>query len=234
VPRTAAPTGQRHAVLSGGVVLAVIAAVALVALGGAAAWRAPASEVRVQIRHDDGANAPTGGRRVPARHDDGANAPATERRVTPVPARPVTPVEVRIPAIGVAAPVMALGLNDDRTLEVPEAFDHAGWWTGGARPGQAGPAVVVGHVDSHAGPAVFHRLRDLRPGDRVALRGRDGRVVRFVVDRLEQHPKNGFPTHAVYGDTPQPTLRLITCGGAFDRSARSYTDNVIVYASLVG
>ncbi|HSK97340.1 MAG TPA: class F sortase, partial [Euzebyales bacterium] len=141
--------------------------------------------------------------------------------------------EVRIPAIGIEAPVIRLGLNGDGTLEVPEAFDVAGWWTGGARPGEGGPAVVVGHVDSHSGPGVFYRLRDLRPGDRIELRGRGGRVVQFSVDRLEQHPKDAFPTAAVYGDTRRPTLRLITCGGAFDRSARSYVDNVVVYASLV-
>jgi sortase (surface protein transpeptidase) len=165
-----------------------------------------------------------------------ASAPA----LTGTPATPdkrpeatgIRPVHVRIPAIDVAAPVIDLGLNDDGTLEVPDAFDEAGWWTGGTAPGAAGPAVVVGHVDSRAGPAVFHRLRDLRPGDRVELRDRDGRVARFAVDRVEQHPKDDFPTGAVYGVTERSTLRLITCGGAFDRSVRSYVDNLIVYASL--
>jgi sortase (surface protein transpeptidase) len=146
----------------------------------------------------------------------------------------IRPVHVRIPAIDVAASVIDLGLNDDGTLEVPETFDEAGWWTGGAKPGADGPAVVVGHVDSRAGPGVFYRLGDVDRGDRIGLRDRRGRVVRFLVDRVEQHPKDDFPTDAVYGDTEQPTLRLITCGGAFNQSARSYVDNVIVYASLAG
>jgi sortase (surface protein transpeptidase) len=140
---------------------------------------------------------------------------------------------VRIPVIGVDAPVIRLGLNPDGTLEVPGSFDEAGWWTGGARPGADGPAVVVGHVDSRTGPGVFLRLPELRRGDVIEMRGTGGRVVRFAVDRVERHPKNDFPTDAVYGDTAGPTLRLITCGGAFDRSARSYVDNVIVFASLV-
>jgi hypothetical protein len=129
--------------------------------------------------------------------------------------------------------VIRLGLNPDGSLQAPAAFDEAGWWSGGGRPGAPGPAVVVGHVDSHAGPAVFHRVRELARGDVIELRDDDGRVVRFAVDRLEQHAKDAFPTTAVYGDTPDPTLRLITCGGAFDRRARSYVDNVIVYASRI-
>jgi hypothetical protein len=146
----------------------------------------------------------------------------------------IRPIHLRVPAIDITARVIDLGLNDDGTLEVPETFDEAGWWTGGAAPGADGPAVVVGHVDSRAGPGVFYRLRGVAPGDRIELRDRGGRVVRFAVDRVEQHPKDAFPTGAVYGDTEHPTLRLITCGGAFDRSARSYVDNVIVYASLAG
>jgi hypothetical protein len=194
---------------------------------------APAAQRRVQPRHDGGGNAPATGRRVQPCCDDGGDAPASGSGEERGRAEAVTPVQVRIPAIDVAAPVIRLGLNDDGSLEVPQAFDEAGWWTGGATPGEPGPAVVVGHVDSHAGPAVFHRLRDLRRGDRIELVGRGGRAVRFSVDRVERHPKDDFPTAAVYGGTPQPTLRLITCGGTFDRSARSYVDNVIVYASVI-
>jgi sortase (surface protein transpeptidase) len=148
--------------------------------------------------------------------------------------RGIRPIRVDIPAIDVSARVIDLGINNDGTLDVPDAFDRAGWWTGGAAPGAAGPAVIVGHVDSRAGPGVFYRLRDLTRGDRIEVRDRDGRVVRFVVDRFEQHPKADFPTDAVYGHTERPTLRLVTCGGVFNRSARSYVDNLIVYASLAG
>lgn len=142
------------------------------------------------------------------------------------------PVQVEIPAIGVAAPVIDLGLNPDRTLEVPSDVDVAGWYTGRPPPGGVGPAIIAGHVDSRAGPAVFHRLRDLARGDAVLVRREDGSTARFVVDRVEQHPKDAFPTDAVYGDTDAPTLRLITRGGSFDRGRRSYDDNVVAFASL--
>jgi hypothetical protein len=140
------------------------------------------------------------------------------------------PVRVEIPGIGVAAPVIPLGLDAAGALEVPSDFATTGWWTGGPEPGEQGPAVVVGHVDSVAGPAVFHRLPELRPGDVVTVHRADGTAVDFVVDRLEQHPKAAFPTDAVYGSTDEAELRLITCGGEFDRSTRHYVDNHIVFA----
>jgi LPXTG-site transpeptidase (sortase) family protein len=139
-------------------------------------------------------------------------------------------VRIEIPAIGVDAPVVPLGLEPSGTLEAPEGLAETGWWTDGPEPGEAGPAVVAGHVDSRAGPAVFYRLNELRPGDGVEVVREDGSSVAFVVERLEQHPKADFPTEAVYGDTEGSALRLITCGGAFDRSTGHYLDNVIVYA----
>jgi Sortase domain len=144
--------------------------------------------------------------------------------------RVADPVRVEIPSIGVSAPIIRLGLNSDRTLEVPEDYGDAGWWSGGPRPGEAGPAVIVGHVDSYTGPAVFYRLRELGPGDEVAVVRRDGSRVRFTVQGSEQYPKDEFPTARVYGRTDGPTLRLVTCGGAFDSSTGHYVDNAIVYA----
>jgi sortase (surface protein transpeptidase) len=144
------------------------------------------------------------------------------------------PAELAIPAIGVRSPLIDLGLEPDRTVEVPEDPDLAGWYTGGPKPGQTGPATIIGHVDSWEGAGIFHRLHELTPGDEVAVRTADGSVVRFAVDHVEQHPKDDFPTATVYGDTEGPELRLITCGGDFDRSARSYRENVIVFASRVG
>ncbi|WP_068899990.1 class F sortase [Planomonospora sphaerica] len=142
------------------------------------------------------------------------------------------PVRIRIPAIGVSAPVMAVGLEADGVVGAPpvEQPNLAGWYRYGPTPGQIGPAVILGHVDTTSGPAVFARLRELAPGDEIEITRRDGRLVTFVVDGLEKAPKRNFPTGRVYGRLDHAGLRLITCGGAFDRSARSYIDNVIVYA----
>jgi sortase (surface protein transpeptidase) len=147
------------------------------------------------------------------------------------PQRAARPVRIEIPAIGVRAPVIPLGLNSDRSLEVPTDFSEAGWWTGGPRPGEPGPAVVAGHVDSTTGPAVFYRLGDLHSGDAIVVVRRDGSRARFTVQRSERYPKSDFPTAKVYGPTSGPTLRLITCGGDFDSSTGHYVDNTVVYAA---
>ena len=144
--------------------------------------------------------------------------------------RVASPVRIEIPSIGVRAPIIRLGLNPDRTLEVPTDFGDAGWWSGGPRPGEPGPAVIVGHVDSYTGPAVFFRLRELRLHDTIVVVRRDGTRARFSVIGSEQYPKDHFPTARVYGATAGPTLRLITCGGEFDRSSGHYLDNTVVYA----
>jgi hypothetical protein len=146
------------------------------------------------------------------------------------------PVRLRVPAIGVDTGLQQLGREQDGTVEVPKGphkWDMAGWYAGGARPGDLGSAVLLGHVDSKAGPAVFYRLRDLRPGDRVEVVRTDGSRVRFAVERVEQYPKTRFPTDDVYYPTLTPRLRLVTCGGSFDPEARSYRSNVIVFAKLV-
>ncbi len=136
-----------------------------------------------------------------------------------------------IPAIGVdAGPAEDLGLLADGSLAAPADFDRVGWFAGGTVPGDRGPAVVAGHVDSVAGPAVFYRLRELQPGDEVVVDLSDGRSVTFRVTGSLQAPKDAFPTEEVYGPTPDAELRLITCGGEFDRSVRSYEDNTVVFA----
>jgi hypothetical protein len=144
--------------------------------------------------------------------------------------RPPAPARIEIRAIGVRARLVPLGLNTDGTLQVPARFGDAGWWAGGPRPGERGPAVVAGHVDSRTGPAVFTRLSELRAGDSIAVVRRDGSRVRFVVRRSRRYPKARFPTARVYGPTRGPTLRLITCSGVFDRASGHYLDNTVVYA----
>src|SRR3954452_11315088 len=143
------------------------------------------------------------------------------------------PRRIRIPAIGVDAPVIALGLNIDGTLQTPRQWGYTGWYKPGPEPGERGAALITGHVDSTTGPAVFYRLRSLRSGDRIAIRRADGSVVRFRVQGLERWPKSEFPTHRVYGPTRGAVLRLVTCSGDFDTSTGHYVDNTIVYAKRV-
>ena len=152
-------------------------------------------------------------------------APPTSR-----PAPSGDPLRVRIPAIGVVAPLVRLGLNPDRTLEVPK-YQEAGWYTGASRPGSAGPAVIAAHVDSTTGPAVFYRLKELKTGDTVHVDYGDGTVT-FSVRESQSFLKSSFPTARVYGATEDPELRLITCDGTFDRTARSYRSNRVVWAGM--
>jgi hypothetical protein len=144
------------------------------------------------------------------------------------------PVRITIPAIGVSAPVMELGLNADKTIQVPPLGnpDLAGWYKYGPSPGQQGPAVIIGHIDSTAGPSVFYRLRDLASGDRISISLADGKTAVFTVTGLQQTLKTTFPTSDVYGHLSYAGLRLITCGGVFDAATGHYLSNVIVYARL--
>lgn len=146
----------------------------------------------------------------------------------------VYPVRIRIPAISVDAAVVDLGLDQDGVLEVPEDFGVTGWYTGRAVPGDSGPSVVVGHVDSYTGPAVFFELSRLEAGDLIQIDRSDGLVAWFQIRKLTLVDKDEFPTQQVYGDTAEPTLRLITCGGDFDNSARSYRENLIAFADHIG
>jgi hypothetical protein len=143
-------------------------------------------------------------------------------------------VRLVVPAVGIATPLVRLGLGPDGAMQVPGDFGRAGWFAGGPRPGQLGPAVIAGHVDSQTGPAVFYRLRDLRPGNAVLVDRADGTRLRFVVERAGSFPKAGFPTAAVFGPVPAAALRLVTCTGDFDRARGSYRDNLVVFASLLG
>jgi sortase (surface protein transpeptidase) len=166
---------------------------------------------------------------VPASVTTTAKATATSRELV---RRSSPPVRIEIPAIGVSSALVRLGLNPDGTMEVPGDYGVAGWFTGGPVPGDTGPAVIAGHVDSRSGPAIFYRLGALRSGDTIRILRADGTTARFVAHSVDRYPKRAFPTQAVFGPEPDPVLRLITCGGRFDRARGSYVDNVIVTAHL--
>jgi Sortase domain len=151
---------------------------------------------------------------------------ARDYRGTPV------PVRVDIPRIRVTSSLDRLGRAPDGTVEVPSDWQVAGWYAPGPRPGDPGSAVILGHVDSKRGPAIFYRLRELRRGDEIRVVRADGSSVRFIVERTQQYPKHRFPTDEVYYPTLTPTLRLVTCGGAFNPTAGHYRSNIIVFATL--
>lgn len=140
-------------------------------------------------------------------------------------------VAVSIPRIGVDSALVPLDVDPGSGVLVPpDRFDIAGVFTGGPVPGEVGPAIIAGHVDSRDGPGVFYHLEEMLPGDRVTVTLSNGQRVDFQVVQVSQYPKTSFPTDAVYGPTPGRELRLITCGGSFDRSRRSYVDNIVVFA----
>lgn len=129
---------------------------------------------------------------------------------------------------------MDLGLRADGAMQVPPTGFPAGWYTGSPTPGELGPAILAGHVDWARAPGVFFELRELSPGDEIRVVRQDGGTAVFRVTRVESFAKDSFPTETVYGDIDHAGLRLITCGGVFDRQARSYVDNLVVFAELVG
>jgi len=180
----------------------------------------------------------------------GAEPPAAQ----PPPARPVAvnpageppadavaalpksdPVSIDIPKIGAHSSLVPLGVNADDTIQVPPVTTplQAGWYTYAPTPGEVGPAVVLGHVDGNHQKGIFYRLKELAAGDRVSIARADGTTALFEVTKVHQVPKQEFEKEGVYDDTAGPELRLITCGGVFDRSAHNYVDNIVVYARLV-
>lgn len=173
-----------------------------------------------------------------AGHVPGHTAPppvaSTGEQRAPLP--PAVPAEVRIPAIDAVSTLVALGLNPDDTVEVPpvETPMQAGWYRYGPPPGDRGPAVVLGHVNGAGKEGIFARLHELTAGAEVLVARNDGRTAVFTVTEVVRVSKLDFPTESVYGNTDAAELRLITCGGDFDRNRRSYTDNIIAYATLTG
>lgn len=142
------------------------------------------------------------------------------------------PVRVRVPAVGIDTGLVPLPVGERGVLQ-PPPYGVAGWWHGGPEPGELGRAVIAGHVDSTTGADVFYRLSSAEPGDRVLVEVRGGKVLAFRVSTVRQVGRDEFPTERVYGHSRRRQLRLITCGGAYDRAAGHYLDNVIVFARIV-
>ena len=144
------------------------------------------------------------------------------------------PVSLTIPLIGVQTQLITLGLTSTGQLQVPSTTSVAGWYTGSPRPGAIGPAIIVGHIDNYHGPGVFFRLSELTKGDKIYVKRADGTLAEFRVTSVQTYLKDHFPTEDVYGPVPDPELRLITCGGAFDPATEHYLSNIVVYATEVG
>ena len=145
------------------------------------------------------------------------------------------PVAIDIPSINVhSTALVPLSVGADGVLPAPTDYQAPGWYTGGPTPGQLGPAIIAGHVDGPDGPAIFYRLGELTAGAEVTITRQDGTVARFVIDSVASYPKAEFPTSVVYGNTTnRAELRLITCGGKFDRTTGHYVNNVIAFGHLV-
>lgn len=150
---------------------------------------------------------------------------------SPFPVERSVPVHLSVPAIGVSTDLLRLGLQEDRTVEVPAPSDseYAGWYRLGTSPGQLGSAVILGHVDSTTGPAVFYELRSLERGDRVDVRLDGGAVAHFAVEDVLTYPNEAFPARKVYTSQGYRGLNLVTCGGEYDKARGGYQSNVVAY-----
>lgn len=205
------------AVVTAVVVVGGVAGVAVASTVGSGAGEGGASSASSSQASSSSSGAGTDGFQDPA---------APEARST------ATPVSVSIPAIGVRSSLEDLHRGAAGELDPPVDWDRAGWFSDGIVPGEVGPAVIAGHVDSPTSAAVFFRLDELVAGDEIRVRMSDGSIRTFIVDRSERAAKSAFPTSDVYGPTPTPQLRLITCDGTFDTATGHYTDNLIVFADL--
>jgi Sortase domain len=148
---------------------------------------------------------------------------------------PSRPQRLSIPSIKVDAPILDVGLASDGTVDVPplQRHDEAGWFDGGPTPGQFGPALIVGHADTKSGPSVFYHLTQLKAGQKIEVKRSDRSVAVFEVNSVEHYNKGRLPLQRVYGDFSRPSLRLMTCGGTWLGGKPGYSDNIVVFASLV-
>ncbi|WP_317452482.1 class F sortase [Streptomyces sp. CBMA29] len=172
-----------------------------------------------------------------AARDDTPNPTPTRPGVPAITVLPPSaPTKVRIPSIHLDAPVTGLDLQQDGHLAAPPDDDRnlAGWYRGGTAPGAVGTAILAGHVDTQQGSAVFYDLGALKKGAAVEVDRQDGRTALFTIDAIEVYAAKDFPNNKVYGPASRPELRLITCGGGFDKKRQQYLGNVVVYAHLTG
>jgi sortase (surface protein transpeptidase) len=142
------------------------------------------------------------------------------------------PTNLRIPTISLDTSLVPIGLQADKTIQPLTRFDVAAWYNGGPTPGELGPAVIVGHVDSWKGIAVFFRLRELKPGDAIQIDRADGSTANFKVTDIKKFVRDDFPTQGVYGNINYAGIRLITCGGTFNTQTHEYDQNTVVYGAL--
>ncbi|MDQ1745013.1 MAG: hypothetical protein QOE23_3352 [Pseudonocardiales bacterium] len=187
----------------------------------------PSADSSTASSNSAGTSPGSSGSRAPAATAKPVKGPLLSRSV---------PVELEIPQLDVRSDLLQLGLNPDRTVQVPPLAkdSRAGWYKYSPTPGQLGPSVILGHVDSAKyGPGVFFKLGALRPGSTLSVTRSDRTTAVFRVDRVVSYPKNSFPTLEVYGNTDSAQLRLITCGGKFDLSSRNYESNIVAFATLV-
>ncbi|HEY0717210.1 MAG TPA: class F sortase [Streptosporangiaceae bacterium] len=176
---------------------------------------------------------PAGALVIPANIGTAAPTPAAPPAAAPLAAS--VPTRIEIPSLGVSAPMMTLGLGDNGAVQVPPLENHnlAGWYQGSVTPGERGTSVILGHVDSYTGESVFFGLKTLRAGNRVEVVRADGSTAVFAVDGAQKVVKSTFPAQTIYANTTYPSLRLITCGGPFDKADGQYLDNIVVYAHLI-
>lgn len=237
---TSAPRRRRPTLRRAAAAALVVTAAGLVTVGvragdapPGAAGVPPSSSVTASAgaTTSAGATAAPPSRPVPPRRPGVGTRP---RELTTGPVLPTSaPVRLDIPTLRVSTGLIGLGLQPDGTMEVPGDAATAGWYTAAPTPGSLGPAVVAAHVNLDGRPGVFTALATLRPGDTVEVARADGTVAVFAITTVQRHPKDRFPTEAVYGAIDHAGLRLITCGGDFDTARRSYRDNVVAFARLV-
>lgn len=144
------------------------------------------------------------------------------------------PLQVRVPSVGIDAKVETVGRKDDGTMETPPLDQSiAGWYKLGPTPGELGPSIIVGHVDTYEGPAIFYRLKDIKPKEIIEVSRADGSLVKFEVTELQQFEQNNFPTDKVYGNIDHAGIRLITCGGVFNKDTQRYSHNTVVFGKMI-
>lgn len=223
----------RRGILAAAAVALALVGVLLVVLGlhGQAGPPQPAPQ-RAAISAPLSAAAPTADPKPSPAATSEPTAPAVDLG-TILPAS--VPVTLDIPIIGVhSTTLVPLNVGADGVLAAPTDFARPGWYAGGPTPGQLGPAIIAGHVDGPTGPAIFYRLGQLTPGAQVTITRQDSSIATFAIDTVASYAKSEFPTDLVYGNTTnRAELRLITCGGAFDRKTGHYVDNIIAFGHLI-